>query len=367
MSPPLPPQVDRSKFVDPYEVSHAFVMQTIEPMGRHVLPELASPGSGGRRESGCYAREPETPCRPGEATLRPSFHSSRSGGRTGLAALARLVTMTALLAGVVAVAPACSLLPGGPASTVAPPDESSTPDPEPAETAAALAILQRMSAHLAARTSFQFTAEVRYDAVQTSGQRIEFGSERRVAVRRPDRLRVDVSDWDGGGEVLVYDGARVSLALPARGRYASIEQSGSVEEVVDRLEHELGLPMPLAELLQPDLYARMLPLVASGAVVGGVQLDGRACDQLAFRTRGLDFQLFVDRGDAPLPRRLVIDYREEPGRPQFRASLHDWKTDGSLPGPRFEFSPAAGAQRVPFAELLGEVADPGSPVRAEAP
>jgi hypothetical protein len=116
--------------------------------------------------------------------------------------------------------------------------------------------------------------------------------------------------------------------------------------------------MPLAELVEPALYERLEAQVESGTRVGIVQIEGRPCDQLAFRGGSVDFQVFVERGASPLPRRLVIDYLDEPGRPQFRASLHTWDTSPELPDGLFRLVAPVGAQLVPFeewSELLFEV------------
>jgi hypothetical protein len=230
-------------------------------------------------------------------------------------------------------------------------ESSSNPESD-TETEAALAILERMSAHLASREAFRFHAEVEYDAVQPSGQRIEFGNSREVAVRRPDRLRVDVFDRDGTSEILSYDGTDVWIASPSRNAYSRMPQAGMLEQVLEQLASEYDTPAQLAELIDPDLYRHLRPAIESGSRVGLVRLDGRFCEQLAFRTDKVDFQLFVERGATPLPRRLVIDYRNEPGKPQFRASLGDWDLAPELPDTHFHVSPPIGAQRVPFDELL---------------
>jgi len=229
------------------------------------------------------------------------------------------------------------------------------------ELAASLAILERMSAHLAARQAFRLEAEIRYDAVQTSGQRIEFGSLRHVAVRRPDRMRVDVAWWDGDRELFAYDGSHMWVASPTRGVYASAAHSGTTGDALERLQDELGAHAPLAELLDPELLATLRPQIVSGARVGVVRLDDRLCDHVAFRMQGLDFQLFVEQGDVPLPRRLVIDYREEPGRPQFRASLRAWDLAPDLADDFFRFTPSLGAQRVPFDEVESILLEPFEP------
>lgn len=249
---------------------------------------------------------------------------------------------------------ACGILPlqssGG--SAVAPEAAMKLVGDPAAETDAALAILERMSSFLASQSAFRFHAEVRYDAVQDSGQRIEFGQSREIVVRRPDRLRIDSVDWDGNREIISYDGAEVWLASPTRRAYSRMAQAGALERVLERLATEYDSPTPFAELIGPDLYARISASIRSGSRVGLVRIDGRLCEQLAFRAETLDFQIFVEQGDTPVPRRLVIDYREEPGRPQFRGSLVAWDFAPELPDTTFRVSPPIGAQRVAFDELL---------------
>ncbi len=252
-----------------------------------------------------------------------------------------------------AFATACTLPLGRGEAGDAPESGELAPIPDsPAETEAALAVLERMSAYLASRAAFRFHAEVEYDAVQTWGQRIEFGNSREVVVRRPDRLRIDILDRDGSSEILSYDGAHVWIASPTQHAYARMEQAGELEQVLEQLASAYDSPTQLADLIDPGLYARLRPAIESGHRVGLVRLDGRPCEQVAFRTDRVDFQLFVEQGGTPVPRRLVVDYRDEPGRPQFRARLEDWDLSPDLPDAYFHVTPPLGAQRVAFGELL---------------
>ena len=50
----------------------------------------------------------------------------------------------------------------------------------------------------------------------------------------------------------------------------------------------------------------------------------------------------------PLPRRLLITYREEEGQPQFRARFLKWDTDTALDDALFVHEPADGAEEIPF-------------------
>ena len=237
------------------------------------------------------------------------------------------------------------------------PIEELTPEVR-AETDASIAVLARMSEFLASRSALRFEADVLYDAVQPSGQRIEFGSQRRIALRPPDHARVEVSHWDGGQELITFDGRRLSAVLPDRRLYATMEYQGTIGEAFDHLVTEYDVASPLSDLLRRDLPNEIASRVVSARRLPSVTIAGTRCDHLAFRGERVDFQLFVQQGDTPVPLRFVIDYRDEEGSPQFRAQLRNWDWSHELSDALFRFVPQAGAQRVGFPDLLDQLLGP---------
>ena len=234
-------------------------------------------------------------------------------------------------------------------------------EPDPAarrETDEALAILAKMSELLASRPAVQLEADLQYDAVQPSGERIEFGSTRQIALRRPDRARVEVVHRDGERELVTFDGRRLSAALPDHRLYASADFEGTIGEAFDLLVTEHGAPAPLADLFRPDLSQELARRVISARRLPPVSLGGFPCHHLAFRGERIDFQIFIQRGETPLPRRLLIDYHQAEGRPQFRAQLRDWDLSPDLPDSFFRFVAQPGARRVGFPDLLDRVLGP---------
>ncbi|PYP91248.1 MAG: hypothetical protein DMD34_16065, partial [Gemmatimonadetes bacterium] len=61
----------------------------------------------------------------------------------------------------------------------------------------AAARLEAMASFLARTPRLSVTIDSAYDVVQESGQKVQFGERRVVALRRPDRARVDVTRRDG--------------------------------------------------------------------------------------------------------------------------------------------------------------------------
>jgi hypothetical protein len=224
---------------------------------------------------------------------------------------------------------------------------------EAEETAAAIdpeamTIATRMAQRLARAERFSFRADVGYDAVQRDGQTVEFGGERRVTVRRPDRLHTEVTDRSGGRRVVVYDGRALSYWNEAQNAWASTPRTGSLDETIDYLVDDLGVSLPLAELLSTDLPQTLEREVAEASYVGVETLGGVECDHLALRNEVLGVQFWVARSGEPLPRRIVIVYEQAEGRPQFRADLSGWDLAPRTPESLFAFDPPDGAERVPF-------------------
>lgn len=218
----------------------------------------------------------------------------------------------------------------------------------PALDPAAMAVVGRMAATIAAAPALRVAGEIAWDVVQADGQTLEFGATREVSMRRPDRLRVDLALREGGERRLFYDGKRVVLHDPVHGVYAAAERSGSVAEVAAFVGRRLGVPVPLAELFSPDVANELRARIDAASLVGAVTLDGVPCDHVALRNESAGMQLWVGKQDA-LPRRVSITYEREEGRPQFRARFADWDLSPRVSDSTFAFEPPKGAEKIAFA------------------
>jgi hypothetical protein len=107
--------------------------------------------------------------------------------------------------------------------------------------------------------------------------------------------------------------------------------------------------LPLAELLSSQFAKILQEKVRAAAYVEPSQIAGVPCDHLALRGDETDLQLWVAQGAQPLPRRLVITYKREDGRPQFWAQFSEWNLAPEVPDALFVFTPPAGAAKIVFA------------------
>jgi hypothetical protein len=218
--------------------------------------------------------------------------------------------------------------------------------------AQANAILMRMAEFLGGTQRFSVNVSGGYDAVQTSGQKIEFGELRKVTLSRPDRLRVEGERSDGAKALTVFTGKEIVLVDSASNVYATAPQPGGLDDSVVHFVKDLGMRLPLAMLLVSQLPAELKGRVRSVEYVEKTSIYGAPAHHLAARTDSVDFQVWVADGDKPLPQRVVITYKKAKGEPQFRAQFADWNLEPAIVDSTFQANPPAGAQKVAFAAQL---------------
>jgi hypothetical protein len=207
--------------------------------------------------------------------------------------------------------------------------------------------LSAMATFLAKAPRVGVTIDCAYDVVQASGQKIEYGERRVVALRRPDRARIDVTRRDGARRGLLFDGTQLTVFDVDAKVYATATKPGTVDAAFDYFVNGLDMRLPLRELLAADFPDQLKDVLASAHLVDQETIDGVATDHIAFRGDTADAQLWIPREGDPLPRRIVITYRLAEGQPQFHADLHSWNLAPDLPDTVFAFTPAADAERIP--------------------
>jgi len=213
-------------------------------------------------------------------------------------------------------------------------------------------ILMRMAAYLGGAKGYSVSLRAGYDAVQKSGQKIEFNENRKVVLSRPDKLRVEGERSDGAKTLLVFNGREITLVDGASNVYATAPQPGDIDRSVVHFVSDLGMRLPLAVMLLTRMPAEFDARVTTVHIVEKATVFGRPAHHLAARTKDVDFQVWVADGDQPVPLRVVITYKKSPGQPQFRAQLSDWNLAPAVNDATFAAQIPAGAQKVAFAAQL---------------
>jgi hypothetical protein len=142
-----------------------------------------------------------------------------------------------------------------------------------------------------------------------------------------------------------YDGKTLTQYGPITGYYASVAAPSTISELVQVLDQKYDLNLPLADLFLWGTDKDGLGDIKSAIYIGPSRIGGIDCDHYVFRQADIDWQIWIERGKTPLPRKLVITTTSEPTQPQYVAVLK-WDLAPKLDDKTFTFVPPKGAQKI---------------------
>jgi hypothetical protein len=212
------------------------------------------------------------------------------------------------------------------------------------------AILTKACGLLTSSDSFSFHADILFDQLLPSQVKVQFAAAMDYAVQRPDELAV-VYDSDIGAKRIWYHGKTLTIYDPPHAVYAVATVPDSIEDMFEYVAKNYHLTMPLADLAYSDPCAMVRKRVIFGGYIGVNNVNGVACDHVAFSSKNVDLQLWVDHTGKPILRKIVITYRSQPGSPEFIAFLSNWKYGAKIPGSHFKPELPASAKRIEFLQV----------------
>lgn len=196
-------------------------------------------------------------------------------------------------------------------------------------------ILEKMIAFMSGLEQVGFEALVTYDAIQESGQKLHFDMLQRMAMRRPDKLFWITLNDNATADSAWFDAGQFRMIKQPMNAWGEVTVAPSIPEAVAELVNEYDLDVPIADVLSGAAAQLWLDEeMASVEYVGEAWVDGSWTDHIAGRLPGVDFELWVQQGDEPFPKRLVVVYTGEEGWPTYTGRFNRWATtlpEGALP------------------------------------
>lgn len=209
----------------------------------------------------------------------------------------------------------------------------------------ATAILKAMADYLSAQKTISLTFDSDIEVITPQMEKIQFTNSGEALLSRPDKLRARRVGGYSDAE-LVFDGKTISILGRSINGYAQIEAPGTVDQLIGSLREGHGIALPGADLLLTNAYDVLVADVLEAKHIGRGIIDGRECEHLAFRNFDTDWQLWVEVGDRPIPRKMVITSKTINNAPQYTLRVKEWRTDIE-PGPdAFAFAPPPGAEKL---------------------
>ncbi|MCP4385778.1 MAG: DUF2092 domain-containing protein [Hyphomicrobiales bacterium] len=224
---------------------------------------------------------------------------------------------------------------------------STEPDPI-AENAKMM--VKAMSDYLGASNAIKFDFNASLEVVTTQDQKLALTSSGEILIERSGKLYANRHGGFANVE-MVYDGQMLSVLGKDRNAYVQAEMTGTLDELINALRDDYGLPLPGADLLLSNVYDELMPEVIDIRDLGSGVINGKECDHLAFRTDQVDWQLWIAQGDEPHPCRYTITTRAVEGLPQYTIELSNWQAGAEMVTDRFTFNVPEGATKLEPGDL----------------
>lgn len=194
------------------------------------------------------------------------------------------------------------------------------------------------------------------------------------SAERPNKLMWTAESPQGGGATIVSDGEEVSLVVGGLQKYATEKAPPTWQALLENPiifgSMSSGNAVPLTSALLSDEPAKKLIEKSETVEYGGrVTLGDTECHLIKSSGGELDWQLWIDAGDKPLPVQFVPDLekafarmaRQTKGKSPFEnlkatniVTLKGWEIDPKLAEDVFAFNAPEGAKKVGnFMEIFG--------------
>jgi len=207
------------------------------------------------------------------------------------------------------------------------------------------ALLKAMADYTAAQKSITASFDSDIEVLTPELQKIQFTSSGQLKMTRPDKFRVRRTGGYADVE-LVFDGKTVSLYGNNAKAYVQADIPGTVDHLIEAIQDKTGGALPGMDLLLSNVFDEMTSGVEESEHIGQGVVDGVECEHLAFRGYDTDWQIWIQVGAQPIPRKYVITSKTLAGAPQYTLRIKDWKTDPIADADAFTFNAPEGATKV---------------------
>ena len=212
----------------------------------------------------------------------------------------------------------------------------------------AIEALNKMGAFLRGLKSFRVIGDVTNDDVLQDGQIIQNASKVDLLAAKPNRMRVEVTS-DEKHRLFFYDGKNFTVWAQRVNYYATVPAPPTIGQLFADIDEKYGIALPLIDLFKWGTDDDAVKKITSATDIGPTTIEGVTCEQYAFRQEGIDWQIWIQLGDYPLPLKFVIRTLSDEARPQHSDTL-TWNLAPSFNDEAFVFDPPPDAQRILLAE-----------------
>ena len=172
--------------------------------------------------------------------------------------------------------------------------------------------------------------------------------EIKIKIDRPGSMFIEKFDGLHTKKIYIHNG-KLTVFNSEKNFYARAEVPENIQDAMQYAMEEFELDTPLAELFFrrfcncTDYRTRdTLMYLTDKSRISGVD-----CHHIAVRGAEIDLQLWVEEGDSPAPRKMIMTMKWEGGSPR-QTALMEWTSTSDLDPNVFDFKAPEGAQEIRF-------------------
>lgn len=235
-------------------------------------------------------------------------------------------------------------------------EEAKSPKPPSAQKASkidpkAKEVLHDMSEFLSRQKAFEVDVKGSTDVVLEKGQKVQFNRAGHIWVERPNKIRSD-RKGDLADAQIYYDGKTLTVYVRNAKAYAQRPVPATIDATLSELYDKLDMDLGPGDLLSSNPEKTLMEDATSGKYLGSSVIDDVKTHHIAVQGNEVDWELWIEDGQQPLPRKYVITSKKMESAPQYSVSLSNWKVTADLPDETFTFEPPKDAQKISFIDQV---------------
>lgn len=211
----------------------------------------------------------------------------------------------------------------------------------------AVEVLKQMDAYTDAMTTYVVSTESYHDESIGPGLVISNPVSSRITVDRPGSLHSVSRSASTTSEIYLHEG-KLTVFSAERNFYTRADVPAALDEGLLFSLEKFDVEMPLLDLLVLKSLDRLVSEEMSVRYVSGDSaIRGVTCHLVLISGPNVDMQIWIEKGENPVPRRTLMTYKQGAGMPRNDVFI-DWKAAEGFAATEFNFEPPEGAIEIGF-------------------
>ena len=248
--------------------------------------------------------------------------------------------------GVVSLVVACCLLMSFQAVLAAPgtinaksPVAFSAPVPEE--------LVQSMTKFMNSLPRFYISGTANYDKIYQDNDKIQYSFDFDYYVKRPGEFQINL-DGDLQKKQILFNGKNLTIYDEDKALYAVIDTPPTIDAALDMAANDYGMNLAILDVARSNFAGNLLQDVVKSVYVGKSNVGDIPCHHVAFAKKDRNIQVWIEDGEKPFLRKVVITYKGHPAMPTWIFEVTDWNLSPELPEGWSTFAVKPGMARTTF-------------------